>query len=126
ASMPAQVRHLLDRAVRIAIGQRRVTALVLPNDLQEMPYTEPPRAHGTVHSGVGYSAPSVIPQAADLERAADILNSGRRVAMLVGAGALGASAEVAAVAETLGAGVAKALLGKAVLPDDLPYVTGAI
>lgn len=126
ASMPAQVRHLLDRAVRIAIGQRRVTALVLPNDLQEMPYAEPPRAHGTVHSGVGYSAPSVIPQAADLERAADILNSGRRVAMLVGAGALGASAEVAAVAETLGAGVAKALLGKAVLPDDLPYVTGAI
>ncbi|MCT7296214.1 thiamine pyrophosphate-requiring protein [Ralstonia sp. CHL-2022] len=126
ASMPAQVRHLLDRAVRIAIGQRRVTALVLPNDPQEMPYTEPPRAHGTVHSGVGYSAPSVIPQAADLERAADILNSGRRVAMLVGAGALGASAEVAAVAETLGAGVAKALLGKAVLPDELPYVTGAI
>ncbi len=126
ASMPAQVRHLLDRAVRIAIGQRRVTALVLPNDLQEMPYAEPPRAHGTVHSGVGYSAPSVIPQAADLERAADILNSGRRVAMLVGAGALGASAEVAAVAETLGAGVAKALLGKAVLPDELPYVTGAI
>ncbi|WP_343661682.1 thiamine pyrophosphate-requiring protein [Ralstonia sp.] len=126
ASMPAQVRHLLDRAVRIAIGQRRVTALVLPNDLQEMPYTEPPRAHGTVHSGVGYSAPSVIPQAADLERAANILNSGRRVAMLVGAGALGASAEVAAVAETLGAGVAKALLGKAVLPDELPYVTGAI
>jgi len=126
ASMPAQVRHLLDRAVRIAIGQRRVTALVLPNDLQEMPYTEPPRAHGTVHSGVGYSAPSVIPQADDLERAADILNSGRRVAMLVGAGALGASAEVAAVAETLGAGVAKALLGKAVLPDELPYVTGAI
>lgn len=126
ASMPAQVRHLLDRAVRIAIGQRRVTALVLPNDLQEMPYTEPARAHGTVHSGVGYSAPSVIPQAADLERAADILNSGRRVAMLVGAGALGASAEVAAVAETLGAGVAKALLGKAVLPDELPYVTGAI
>ncbi|CAJ0822831.1 Putative thiamine pyrophosphate-containing protein YdaP [Ralstonia wenshanensis] len=126
ASMPAQVRHLLDRAVRIAIGQRRVTALVLPNDLQEMPYAEPPRAHGTVHSGVGYSAPSVIPQAADLERAADILNSGHRVAMLVGAGALGASAEVAAVAETLGAGVAKALLGKTVLPDELPYVTGAI
>ncbi len=126
ASVPAQVRHLLDRAVRIAIGQRRVTALVLPNDLQEMPYTAPPHAHGTVHSGVGYSAPTVVPQAVDLERAADVLNRGRRVAMLVGAGALGASAEVAAVAETLGAGVAKALLGKAVLPDDAPNVTGAI
>ncbi|CAJ0705243.1 thiamine pyrophosphate-requiring protein [Ralstonia mannitolilytica] len=126
ASVPAQVRHLLDRAVRIAIGQRRVTALVLPNDLQEMPYSSPPHAHGTLHSGVGYSAPSVVPHAVDLERAADVLNRGRRVAMLVGAGALGASAEVAAVAQTLGAGVAKALLGKAVLPDDLPYVTGAI
>lgn len=126
ASVPAQVRHLVDRAVRIAIGQRRVTALVLPNDLQEMPYKPPPHAHGTVHSGVGYSAPSVVPQPADLERAAAILNSGRRVAMLVGAGALGASTEVAAVADVLGAGVAKALLGKAVLPDALPYVTGAI
>lgn len=126
ASVPAQVRHLLDRAVRIAIGQRRVTALVLPNDLQEMPYAAPPHAHGTVHSGIGYSAPSVVPHAIDLERAADVLNRGRKVAMLVGAGALGASAEVAAVADVLGAGVAKALLGKAVLPDDLPYVTGAI
>ncbi|MCO5396966.1 thiamine pyrophosphate-requiring protein [Ralstonia soli] len=126
ASVPAQVRHLLDRAVRIAIGQRRVTALVLPNDLQEMPYKPPPHAHGTVHSGVGYSAPSVVPQPADLERAAAVLNSGRRVAMLVGAGALGAGTEVAAVADVLGAGVAKALLGKAVLPDALPYVTGAI
>ena len=126
ASVPAQVRHLLDRAVRIAIGQRRVTALVLPNDLQEMPYQAPAHAHGTLHSGVGYSAPCVVPQEADLQRAADVLNEGRRVAMLVGAGALHASAEVAAVAQTLGAGVAKALLGKAVLPDDLPCVTGAI
>lgn len=70
---PAQVRHLIDRAVRTAIGERRVTALVLPNDLQELPYADPPRAHGTLHSGVGYTAPKIVPYEADLRRAADIL-----------------------------------------------------
>ncbi|MGJ7473739.1 thiamine pyrophosphate-requiring protein [Pseudomonas fulva] len=126
ASTPQQVRHLVDRAVRTAVGERRVTAMILPNDLQDLPYEDPTRAHGTVHSGVGYSKPKVIPFDADLQRAADVLNAGRKVAILVGAGALGASKEVAAVAEQLGAGVAKALLGKGVLPDELPWVTGAI
>lgn len=126
ASTPQQVRHLVDRAVRTAVGERRVTAVILPNDLQDLPYEDPTRAHGTVHSGVGYSKPKVIPFDADLQRAADVLNAGRKVAILVGAGALGASEEVAAVAEQLGAGVAKALLGKGVLPDELPWVTGAI
>ena len=126
ATVPAQVRHLTDRAVRTAIGQRKVTTLIFPNDLQEMPYEEPPRAHGAVFSGVGLSRPRVLPMQEDLQRAADILNEGGKVAMLVGAGALQASAEVRAVAETLQAGVAKALLGKAVLPDDLPYVTGSV
>jgi len=126
ASAPAQVRHLIDRAVRIAVGERRVTAVVLPNDLQEMPYEEPPRAHGTLHSGVGYAAPRVVPFEADLRRAADILNKGNKVAMLVGAGALAATDELMAVADRLGAGCAKALLGKAALPDDLPWVTGPI
>ena len=126
ASAPAQIRHLLDRAVRTAVGERRVTALILPNDLQELEYNEPPRAHGTLHSGVGYSRPKVVPYEHDLQRAADVLNSGKKVALLVGAGALGAGDEVTQVAERLGAGVAKALLGKAVLPDDLPWVTGAI
>ncbi|CRN04369.1 thiamine pyrophosphate-requiring protein [Pseudomonas fulva] len=126
ASTPEQVRHLVDRAVRTAVGERRVTAVILPNDLQDLPYEDPPRAHGTVHSGVGYSKPKVVPFDADLQRAADVLNAGRKVAILVGAGALGASDEVAAVAEQLGAGVAKALLGKGVLPDELPWVTGAI
>ncbi len=86
----------------------------------------PPRAHGTIHSGLGYSEPVVMPQHADLARAAEVLNSGENVAILVGAGALEASAEVIAVAERLGAGVAKALLGKAALADDLPFVTGQI
>jgi pyruvate dehydrogenase (quinone) len=126
AMMPAQVRHLVDRAVRIALGERRVTALILPNDLQDVPYHDPPRKHGTVHSGIGYSMPRVVPYDEDLRRAADVLNAGEKVAILVGAGALHATDGVIAVAEKLGAGVAKALLGKAALPDDLPWVTGSI
>ncbi|WAJ39919.1 thiamine pyrophosphate-requiring protein [Pseudomonas sp. GOM7] len=126
ASAPAQVRHLVDRAIRTALGERRVTAIILPNDLQEAEYAEPPRKHGTLHSGVGYTRPRVLPYDEDLRRAAEVLNSGKKVAMLVGAGALKASDEVFQVAEKLGAGVAKALLGKAVLPDELPWVTGSI
>ena len=126
ASVPAQVRHITDRAVRIALGHRRVTALIFPNDLQEMTMEEPPRKHGAVFSGVGWSRPRVVPQEADLARAAEILNAGRKVAILVGAGAKEATDEVIAVADRLGAGAAKALLGKQVLPDDLPWVTGSI
>ncbi|MBU9621307.1 thiamine pyrophosphate-requiring protein [Burkholderia multivorans] len=126
ATVPGQVRHLVDRAVRTALGARAVTALVLPNDLQELDYAAPKRAHGTVHSGIGYTRPKVVPYADDLQRAADVLNAGSKVAMLVGAGALNATDEVIAVADRLGAGAAKALLGKAALPDDLPWVTGSI
>jgi len=126
AAAPAQVRHLVDRSIRTALGERRVAAIILPNDLQEMEYEEPPRAHGTLHSGVGFAKPKTVPYEADLRKAAEILNSGKKVAMLVGAGALGATDEVIAVADKLGAGAAKALLGKAVLPDDLPWVTGSI
>ncbi|MEK6293971.1 MAG: thiamine pyrophosphate-requiring protein [Paraburkholderia tropica] len=125
-SVAAQVRHVVDRAVRIALSRRTVTAIVLPNDLQELEYEAPPRKHGTAHSGVGYAAPEVLPRQEDLQRAADVLNAGHRVAMLVGAGAMQATDEVIAVAERLHAGVAKALLGKAVVPDDLPWVTGSI
>ncbi|HEU0209915.1 MAG TPA: thiamine pyrophosphate-requiring protein [Candidatus Udaeobacter sp.] len=127
ASSPVQVRHLVDRAIRIAKAERTVTCVIIPNDVQEMSAVEtPPRKHGTIHSGAGYSPPRVIPKNTDLRRAADVLNSGERVAMLVGAGALEASDEVIDVAELLGAGVAKALLGKAVIPDDLPFCTGPI
>ncbi|ATB29805.1 thiamine pyrophosphate-requiring protein [Melittangium boletus] len=125
-SHPSSVRHAVDRAMRIARAERTVTCVILPNDIQEMPYESPPMRHGTVHSSVGYSEPRVIPQEQDLRRAADVLNAGKKVAMLVGAGAMRAADELIEVAELLGAGVAKALLGKAVLPDTLPYVTGAI
>ena len=126
ASVPAQVRHLVDRAVRTALSERKVTAIVLPNDLQDLPYEPPGRKHGTLHSGVGYRAPRLVPYPDDLQQAADVLNAGKKVAILVGAGALHATDEIIAVAEKLGAGVAKALLGKAALPDDLPWVTGSI
>ena len=126
ASVPAQVRHIVDRAIRIAMHRRTVTAIILPNDLQEMPFEPPARKHGTVHSGIGYQKPKTVPYEADLKRAAEVLNAGKKVAILVGAGALQATDEVIAIADKLGAGAAKALLGKAVLPDDLPWVTGSI
>jgi len=127
ASEAAQVRHLIDRAMRIALSERTVTCVILPNDLQEEEAVPtPPHAHGTVHSAPGYERPEITPPEAQLSRAAEVLNAGERVAMLIGAGALGAADEVIEVADMLGAGIAKALLGKAALPDDLPYVTGSI
>src|SRR5436853_2061627 len=125
ASTPAAIRHLIDRAIRIAKAQRTVTCIIIPNDVQEMDAVEkPPRKHGTIHSGVGYAPPRVIPKDVDLRRAADVLNAGEKVAMLVGAGALQATDEVIEVADILRAGVAKGLLGKAVIPDDRPFFTG--
>jgi pyruvate dehydrogenase (quinone) len=127
ATEPGQVRHLIDRAMRIALSERTVTCVILPNDLQMEPAVPtPPRAHGTVHSGPGFTRPQIVPPEDQLRRAAEILNSGERIAMLVGAGALHATDEVIEVADRLGAGVAKALLGKAAVPDDLPFVTGSI
>src|SRR3979411_426837 len=126
ASSPAQVRHLLDRAIRVAIAGNAVSALILPKDIQDSDYEEPKVAHGFTRSGVGYSRPKIVPETADIEKAAALLNGGSKVAILVGAGARGTAREVLESADLLGAGIAKALLGKDVLPDDLPYVTGAI
>ena len=127
ATVPAQVRHLIDRAVRIAKDQRTVTCVILPNDLQELDAVEtPPRKHGTIHSGIGRTFKHVQPSDDELRAAADVLNAGEKVAILAGAGALHATDELIAVADMLGAGIAKALLGKFAVPDDLPYVTGSI
>ncbi len=127
ATKPAQVRHLVDRAHRIALGNRTVTCIVVPNDLGEEKAVEtPPREHGTIHSSPGFRRPRIVPLREDLERAAEILNGGKKVAMLVGQGAIGAHEEVAQVGEALGAGIAKALLGKTAIADDAPGVTGSI
>ncbi|WP_066723136.1 thiamine pyrophosphate-requiring protein [Sphingomonas pituitosa] len=125
-SAPAQLRHVTDRAIRIAIANRDVTAIVLPKDVQDEPYQDPPLQHGFTRSGPGYVRPQVVPPASALAQAAEILDAGQKVAILIGAGARGAEAQVIEIAERLGAGVAKALLGKDVLADDLPFVTGAI
>src|SRR3954466_6211175 len=127
ATAPEQVRHLLDRAVRTALAERTPTCLILPTDVQELgAVPEPPHEHYMAHSSSGWSRPRIVPEDDDLRRAADILNAGQRVAILIGQGARGAGDEVTQVAEVLGAGVAKALLGKPALADDLPWVTGGI
>jgi len=124
---PAQARQVIDRAFRIAKAERTVTAVIIPNDIQEeKAVTQPPRMHGNVVTGAGHSNSHVTPAQTELNEAADVLNTGQKVAILIGVGAFGAASEIIEVAELLGAGVAKALLGKAVLPDDLPYVTGSI
>jgi pyruvate dehydrogenase (quinone) len=125
--VPAQLRHVVDRAFRIAQAERAVTCVIIPADVQEMEAVpKQPHMTHTIHSSVGFSAPRIVPQPQDLQRAADILNAGQKVAMLVGAGALHATDEIIAAADTLGAGIAKALLGKAAVPDDIPYCTNSI
>jgi pyruvate dehydrogenase (quinone) len=124
---PVQARHLIDRGIRSALSERGVSTIIIPADVQEEPAEESgPREHGVVYSSVGYSKPRVIPREPDLDRAAEILNQGQKVMMLIGQGARDAADEVIDTAELLGAGVTKALLGKDVLPDDLPFVTGPI
>jgi pyruvate dehydrogenase (quinone) len=124
---PAAARHALDRAMRIAKDQRTVTCIILPKDIQEEDaVSNPPHLHDSAHSGIGYNVPHIVPKEDDLRRAADILNEGSKIAMLVGAGALGATDEIMQAAELLGAGVTKSWLGKAVLPEEVPYCAGHI
>ncbi|HEY1524560.1 MAG TPA: thiamine pyrophosphate-requiring protein [Solirubrobacteraceae bacterium] len=123
---PSQTRHVIDRALRIAHDSRQPTAVIVPNDVGDLDYSDPPRTHGAVYSSVGYSKPQIRPRDEDLRHSAEVLNAGQRVAILIGQGAIGAEDEVVQVADLLGAGVAKALNGRAALPDDLPFVTGPI
>jgi pyruvate dehydrogenase (quinone) len=125
-TVPQQLPNVLDRAVRTALTRHAPTAVIIPNDVQELTYEPPTHEFKMVPSSLGIDWPLVSPDDAALHRAADLLNSGTKVAMLVGQGARGARAEVMQVADLLGAGVAKALLGKDVVSDELPYVTGAI
>ena len=125
-TVPEQLPNVIDRAIRTAMARRAPTALIIPNDVQELEYSAPGHEFKMVPSSLGISWPSTNPDPAGLGQAAGILNEGSKVAMLVGQGARGAADEVAQVADLLGAGAAKALLGKDVLSDDLPWVTGAI
>ena len=123
-SVPEQLPNVLDRAFRTARAKRTVTALILPSDLQEAEYSPPAQEFKRVPSSLGATVGTAAPERGELERAAQVLNSGERVAIMVGQGARGAQREVEQVADLLGAGAAKALLGKDVLADDLPWVTG--
>ncbi len=125
-TVPQQLPNLIDRAIRIAIDESAPTAIIFPSDVLELPYEAPGHAFKQVPSSLGMSRATVIPDDAAVRSAADILNSGEKVALLVGQGARGCVPELTQIAELLGAGAAKALLGKDVLPDDLPWVTGSI
>jgi pyruvate dehydrogenase (quinone) len=124
--VPEQLPNAVDRAMRIAMTERAPTAIIIPSDVQELPYDPPGHAFKMVPSSLGLTAPRVTPDEEAIRQAANILNAGQRVAILIGHGARRARQQVMDVAERLGAGVAKALLGKDVLADDLPYVTGSI
>jgi pyruvate dehydrogenase (quinone) len=125
-TVPEQLPNLVDRAMRVAMTRRAPTALIIPNDVQELDHTPPSHAAKMVPSSLGISWPTADPDAAAVRAAAEVLNAGAKVAILVGQGARGAAEEVVQVADVLGAGVAKALLGKDVLSDELPFVTGSV
>ena len=125
-TVPEQLPNVLDRAIRVALTQRVPTALIIPSDVQELPYSPPTHAFKMVPSSLGIEWPAIEPDDDAISRAAALLNEGKKVAMLVGTGARGARDELAEVADLLGAGAAKALLGKDVLSDELPWVTGSI
>jgi pyruvate dehydrogenase (quinone) len=125
-TVPEQLPNLLDRAVRVALSQHVPTCVIIPSDVQELDYIPPGHAFKQVPSSLGFYESTEAPSAEGLHAAADVLNAGERPAILVGQGARGCLEEVATVADLLGAGAAKALLGKDVLPDTLPWVTGAI
>jgi pyruvate dehydrogenase (quinone) len=124
---PEQLPALVDRAMRIAIVERTVTCLIFPTDIQEAEAVkETPHKFKMTPGSIGFARPQIIPPEPDINRGAGILNSGQKVAILIGQGARHAVDEILEIAEKTGACIAKALLGKDVLPDDLPYVTGSI
>ena len=125
-TVPEQLPNVIDRAMRTSLARGTVTAIIIPADVQELEYSPPTHDFKMVPSSLGISFPRPIPKSSDIAHAAQVLNEGEKIAILVGQGAAGAKEEVKKVAELLDAGVAKALLGKDVLPDDLPYMTGSI
>ncbi|MGH3404335.1 MAG: thiamine pyrophosphate-requiring protein [Streptosporangiaceae bacterium] len=125
-TVPEQLPNVLDRAIRVAMTERAPTAVIIPSDVQELAYSAPTHAFKMVPSSIGMDWPTAVPGDEAIGRAAEVLNAGSKVAILAGQGARGARSELTQVAELLGAGVAKPLLGKDVLSDELPYVTGSI
>jgi pyruvate dehydrogenase (quinone) len=124
---PDHVEAVTDLACRTALTYHGVTHITIPTDVQDMPVGRERSKRNVPHHTSDVMARSArLPDEPDLARAAEILNAGRKVAILAGRGALGAGAELERVADVLGAPILKALLGKAVVPDDSPYTTGSI
>jgi pyruvate dehydrogenase (quinone)/pyruvate oxidase len=124
---PTHVENVVDLACRKALGYRGVAHINFPVDIQDMPAGKG-RSERNIpsHSTEVFSWGSGLPSMNDVKRAADVLNAGKRIAMMAGAGSLGASEELEHIAEILGAPIIKPLLGKAAVPDDSPYTTGGI
>jgi pyruvate dehydrogenase (quinone) len=125
-TVPEQLPNLIDRAMRIAQAEHAPTCVIFPSDVLELPYQAPRHAFKQVPSSLGSYRPTVAADPAGVRAAAELLNAGERPALLVGQGARGCVEELTQLADLLGAGAAKALLGKDVLPDTLPWVTGSI
>ena len=125
-TVPEQLPNVLDRAIRTAQAERAPTAIIIPSDVQELAYSAPTHAFKMVPSSLGVDWSTTTADDRGIAKAAEILNAGSKVAILAGQGARGARRELEQVADLLGAGVAKPLLGKDVLSDELPYVTGSI
>jgi pyruvate dehydrogenase (quinone) len=125
-TVPEQLPNVIDRAIRVATGQRCVAAVIIPSDVQELDYAPPTHEFKMVPSSLGLTQPELIPAEQELRHAAEIINAGEKVAILIGQGARAAADQVLELADLTGAGIAKALLGKDVLSDELPFVTGSI
>ena len=125
-TVPEQLPNVLDRAIRVAMAQRAPTALIIPSDVQELPYSPPLTRSRWCRPAWASSGRRSLPTTTPSPARLPVLNAGKKVAMLVGSGARGAREELIEVADLLGAGAAKALLGKDVLSDELPWVTGSI
>jgi len=125
-TVPEQLPNLIDRAIRVAVSESAPTCIIIPSDVFDLEYVPPGHAMKQVPSSLGMSASTVTAAQSAVRQAADILNAGEKVALLVGQGARGCADELTQIADLLGAGAAKALLGKDVLSDELPWVTGSI
>jgi len=125
---PAHIYNVLDEAIRTAITQRGVAHLCIPKDIQDWGQTDAPRSKANIkrHSSDRAAPLPLLPAQENLQAAAEIINQGKCVAILAGRGALGCRAQLLGLAEKVGGPIIKALLGKAVIPDDSPYTTGGV
>jgi pyruvate dehydrogenase (quinone)/pyruvate oxidase len=125
---PAHVKNVTDLACRTALSYRGVAHINFPIDIQTMQLAEDePSKHNVLHhTSDAFARSAALPANADLQRAAELLNAGKKIAILAGRGALHATAALEEIAERLGAPIVKPLLGKAAVADDSPYTTGGI